>query len=248
MLNHHIKAVRVPLIGAALLIGVTVELSSGEDSPSARLLLERFKSTHFAWQQLEVAKEIVAIHDRTVVEQLEGLLEHEDRHLRGNAAFILAGLGDPRGFQVIVAILTDNSSNRALGPGIGIAPSDGHTYSLAQQIEADRYYAVHLLGELKDRRAIPVLIPLLSDDTINYNVGWALGKIGDRRAIRPLIDALKDSDALMRISAIKALEKMQAREAVPYLRALLNDRALPRGWDQITVGETARSAISRLEP
>jgi hypothetical protein len=49
------------------------------------VLLERFKSTEFECQQLEVAKQIVALHDPTVVEQLTGLLEHENRHLRGNA-------------------------------------------------------------------------------------------------------------------------------------------------------------------
>jgi hypothetical protein len=79
-------------------------------------------------------------------------------------------------------ILMDASSNRTLGPGIGIGPSDGHTYSLSHQIQADRYYAVHLFGELKDRRAIPVLIPLLRDETLNYKVAWALGQIGGRAA------------------------------------------------------------------
>jgi hypothetical protein len=36
-------------------------------------------------------------------------LHPEDRHLRGNAAFIYAWLGDPRGFDVIAAILSDRS-------------------------------------------------------------------------------------------------------------------------------------------
>jgi len=38
------------------------------------------------------------------------------------------------------------------------------------QIQSDRYYAVHLLGELEDSRATPILIPLLQDTEINYKV------------------------------------------------------------------------------
>jgi HEAT repeat protein len=238
--------VGVLLMPVVLLGGVTVELSSAQEPPSAKVLLERFNSVEFEWQRLKVAKQIVALQDPTVVDQLTGLLEHADRRLRGDAAFILAGLGDPRGFQVITAILTDASPNRTLGPAFGIAPSDGHTYSLAQQIKADRYYAVHLLGELKDRRAIPVLVPLLGDVTINYKVAWVLGQIGDARAIGPLIETLKAEDAHVRISAIHALETLRAAEAVPHLRALVHDRALPNAGDQVTVGDTARAAIRKL--
>ncbi len=47
------------------------------------------------------------------------------------------------------------------------------------QIRADRYYAVHLLGELGNNRAVDVLVPMLADAQVNYKVAWALGKIDD---------------------------------------------------------------------
>ncbi len=97
-------------------------------------------------------------------------LTNEDRHIRGNVAFIFAGLGDPRGLQVITDILTDRSDRPH--PGVG-----GGNRTLQAQIIQDRYYAVHLLGELRDPRAIPILIPLLKDADINYKVPWALGQM-----------------------------------------------------------------------
>jgi len=53
-----------------------------------------------------------------------------------------------------------------------------------RQITSDRYFAIHVLDELKDKRAVPILIPLLQDDQINYNAAWALGEIGDELTIR----------------------------------------------------------------
>ncbi len=51
----------------------------------------------------------------------------------------------------------------------------------------------------------------------------------------------------LRISAIHGLETLRATEALPYLRALLNDRELPSAGDQVSVADTARAAILKLE-
>ena len=145
------------------------------------------------------------------LQRLAPWLTHEDRHLRGNAALVFAGLGDPRGFETIRFMLFDRSE-RLEGQGI---PTAG--FSVVRQIRSDRYYAVHLLGELKDVRAVEPLIPLLEDHEINYKVAWALGEIGDARAIPPLMAALGNRDALVRVSAIQALVTLGATEAVPKL-------------------------------
>src|SRR5258705_10729735 len=102
---------------------------------------------------------------------------------------------------------------------------------------ADRYYAVHLLGHLKGARTVEILLPLLEDKDINYHVAWALGEAGDVRAVGPLIAVLRDSDALVRISAIQSLEKLGATEALPAIRTLLTDHGLPRAGDQVPVAD-----------
>jgi HEAT repeat protein len=230
------------LIAAALIVVAVVpaQVVAQRQSPVDSLLAEFHRPQYF-WQQLEVAKRPVSAGDRRAIELVEPLVTHEDRHLRGNAAYVLAGLGEARGFDVLAAILSDRSE-RPIGQGI-----PGGNMTVGHQITADRYYAVHLLGELGSGRAVDVLLPLLADAEVNYKVAWALGKIGDPRAIRPLISALDDSDALVRVGAIQALAELRAAEALPKLQELLNDNELPRAGDRVPVAHTARAAIARLQ-
>jgi HEAT repeat protein len=233
--------------GVALAL-MTVTLSSVSESRqpvSPRQLLDQFLNTPVFWRQFEIAKQIVALHDPSVLPELVGWLNHEDRHLRGNAAFIFASLGDDRGFEVIRAILADRSS-RPEAQGVPSVASDGR-YSVEQQIMADRYYAAHLFGDLKDPRAVPILVPLLSEEEVNYIVPWSLGEIGDKRAVAPLIKTLADENPSMRVLAIYALEKLGAKDALPALYRLLNDNERSNFGDLISVAEAVKAAIIKLE-
>ncbi len=167
-------------------------------------LVGQFESKTVFWEQFEVAKKIVALHDKSVLPRLEPWLRSEDMRRRGNAAFVFARLGDDRGFQVIHAILEDRSPKRAVFE----VDSAGHP-SPARQIRADRYYAAHLFGDLKDVRAVPILVALLKDEDVKEIVPWSLGEIGDKSAIPPLKDALGDNSLTMRASALRALEKLE---------------------------------------
>jgi HEAT repeat protein len=214
---------------------------TGQQGESLAVLVREFNGSQYFWQQLEVAQKLVARNDRKVLSQIQPCLNNEDRHLRGNAAFVFAGFGDERGFKVIDDILMDRSSPRPEGQGI---PGGG--WALAAQIKADRYYAVHLLGLLKNPRPLPVLIPLLKDNEINYKVAWALGEIGDKAAIPALIDALNDPSPDMRVSSIEALDTLDATEALPRLRLLLKDDDRIHTDNLRKVSEAAQSAIARL--
>lgn len=205
-------------------------------------LVEQFESTTMFWKQFEVAKKIVALHDKSVLQDLEPWLSNEDMRRRGNAAFIFASLGDDRGFQVIKSILEDRSTKRAVDE----IDSTGRP-SPGLQIRDDRYYAVHLFGDLGDSRAVPILVPLLKDQEVNSIVPWSLGEIGDKSAIPPLIETLADNSSDMRVLAIYALEKLKAKEAMPQLRALLDDEEKIHFDGLGTVAEAARAAIASLE-
>ncbi len=212
-----------------------------QQRPSSAELLQQFVGTKVFWQQIEVAREIVAANDLTVLPKLQSWLTHEDRHIRGNVAFIYAALGDTRGFDVIAAILGDRSE-RPEGQGI-----PGGRWSLPGQIRADRYYAAHLLGDLKDPRAVPILVPLLNDSEINYIVPWSLGQIGDSAATQPLIRTLNDQNPSMRVLAILALAELRATEALPRLRQLLGDNERA-DFDRLeSVAEAAQTAIDKLQ-
>jgi HEAT repeat protein len=205
-------------------------------------LVEQFRTAQYFWQQIEIAKKIVALKDKSVLPQLEPWLNHEDRHIRGNTAFVFAGLGDARGFETITVILNDRAG-RPEGHGI-----PGGRWNLPGQISADRYYAAHLLGDLKDPRAVPILIPLLHDKDVAYIVPWSLGEIGDRAAIPPLIELLSDSSADLRALAIYALTALRATEALPKLREMLDDSAKISFDGLGPVSDAAREAIAKLKP
>jgi HEAT repeat protein len=214
----------------------------GQQPPFVSSLLRQFESENVFWRQFEVAKAIVAASDTSVLPQLESWLTHQDRHLRGNAAFIFAGLGDPRGFDAIVAMIDDRSERREVHN-----ISSAGLPSIQEQIREDRYYAAHLLGDLKDPRAIPILVPLLTDPDVNYIVPWSLGQIGNPSAITALIGSLSDLDPSMRVLAIHALIELKATGAVPRLRQLLDDTARSTFDKFESVAEAAQDAIDKLQ-
>jgi HEAT repeat protein len=119
--------------------------------------------------------------------------------------------------------------------------------SATRQTREDRYYAAHLFGDLKDPRAIPILIPYLNDEDVNYIVPWALGEIGDKSAVPALVGALSNKSPDVRVLAIYALEELRAKEALPQIRALLNDNERIHFDGLVTVGQAAEGAVTKLE-
>lgn len=174
-----------------------------EPPPIKNNLLTQYSQAKYFWQQLEVAQKIVKGGDASILADLEPVLTLEDRHLRGNAAFVFASFGDRRGFETIRVMLADRS-DRPEGQGI-----PGGRFTAAGQIRADRYYAVHLLGLLKDPRAVDLIVPLLDDPDLNYKVPWALAEIGDPSARQALNAALTHADPKVRASAIDAIESLK---------------------------------------
>jgi hypothetical protein len=220
------------------------EKPSVDNTQSSNALVEQFKNEKVFWKQMEIAKAVVGRHDASVLPPLAEWLGHRDRHVRGNVAFIFASFGDRRGLQTIADILADRSE-RPEGQGIPTAPSDGR-YRFERQVAADRYYAAHLLGDLRDPRGIALLVPLLDDPETQSIVPWSLGQIGDKRAIPPLIAALDNDDPSNRVLVIYALEALDAKEAVPGLMALVNDDRKSRFGALVTVSEAAKAALAKL--
>jgi HEAT repeat protein len=228
-------------LGVLLVLLFAASLVRGQQPSSLDQLVRQFERETVFWRQFEAAQAIVAAHDPSVLPRLESWLTHEDRHLRGNAAFIYGALGDPRGFDVIVAILNDRSE-RPEAQGF-----PGGRWSLEGQISADRYYAAHLLGDLKAPRAMPILIPLLRDPDVNYIVPWSLGQIRDRSAIPALIESLSDQNPSIRVLAIYALVELKATEALPRLRQLLGDNEKSNFGKLESIADAAQAAIAKLQ-
>jgi HEAT repeat protein len=205
----------------AWLVAIFAVTSASAATPEVSQLISRFQAEPVFWKQQELASEIAAVATLGDLLVLEPWLDHRDRHIRGNVAYLFAQMGDKRGLATILEILADKSADRHVEWHGGSFSYTGNAEeamakflrspaALRAQMVTDRYYAVHLLGKLRDKRAVETLIPLLKDSDINYNVAWALGEIGDARAVPGLIDALTNSDAFVRVSAIGALEALRA--------------------------------------
>jgi len=214
-----------------------------DTTQNSSALIQQFKNEKVFWKQFEIGKTIAGRHDPSVLPPLADWLGHPDRHIRGNVAFIFASLGDPRGLQTIADILADRSE-RPEGQGTSTA-SDGR-YRFERQGAADRYYAAHLLGDLRDPQGVALLVPLLDDAETQSIVPWSLGQIGDKRAIPPLIAALDNDDPSSRVLVIYALEELHAKEAVPRLMTLVNDDRKSRFGALVSVSEAAKAAIAKL--
>ena len=245
-------------LGFFLLVLLPLSVSSsriadaGQQSPPTDVV-ERFKAGAFS-QRLEIAKSLIAAHDTRNLARIESLLADPDRHLRGDTAFVFASLGDSRGLDVILAILSDRV-DRPKGQGVGcVIRGDGDScWSVKRQIVADRYYAVHLLGLLRNPRAVPTLVSYIEDPDIDYKIPWALTNIGGKEAINGLIVALRSRNPEVRVYAVEGLEDLHATDAVPEITPLLDDQGVSRygrsGYvaGGITVGEAAHDAIAALQ-
>ena len=93
-----------------------------------------------------------------------------------------------------------------------------------------RHLACDLLGEIRDPKAVPVLVEALGDkDEFGTSVASAaaraLGRCGDRGPIPALVKALESPDRDLRYEAARALGILRADEAKAPLRKLLKDAA-----------------------
>ena len=121
-----------------------------------------------------------------------------------------------------------------------------------RKISADRYYAVHLFGDLKDVRVKAVAILITSIERPRGPLYRALGAQRDRRKGRrphPIMLMLTDKNPDMRVLAIDALERLRAKGSLPQLRLLLGHDDQRIHFDGLgnTVAEAARAAIAKLE-
>lgn len=178
--------------------------NEGRDVEIQRIFHD-FESAQFFWEQREIARELIAIGDPEIIRLMKPLLVVSERARRCNAAYVIAGLGDDSGIDIIIQELRDESQRPVV-----------YDTSLEQQILHDRYYAALLLGSIKSTRAVPALIEATRDPTINYRAAVSLGEIGDPRAV-PAIRAMIDASPGERLWAGWGLAALNEQEGYDIL-------------------------------
>lgn len=107
-------------------------------------------------------------------------------------------------------------------------------YNASDQLQT-RTYALAALVAAKDERAVPLAVNVVTDKD-GYVRGEMLRRLVEAKAvviIAPLIETLKDktvmggdigTDSNIRSSIIQGFSNFQAKEAIPVLRGILNER------------------------
>ena len=135
------------------------------------------------------------------------------------AASVLDASGQPRvSWWPIAFTLQRLEDPRAL-PALLSLTKDAHPYT--------RAFAVKGLGALKDRSALPVLMPLLTsgDRPVLIETIRAFGRIGDPAAAEPLLKVINDAKAEphVRLEAVTAIANVRAANVADSLLDLLGD-------------------------
>lgn len=93
---------------------------------------------------------------------------------------------------------------------------------LGQALLTDRSYNVRaqaaiVLGKLKDRRGVPLLVKALADKeaAVRAMAAASLGKLGDPTAIPALRMRLEDPDGMVRTTVSRAITTIESGEATP---------------------------------
>ncbi|MCS7193108.1 MAG: HEAT repeat domain-containing protein [Armatimonadetes bacterium] len=156
-------------------------------------------------------------------------LKDEDENVRAVAAASLGKLRYAEAAPELVLVLADKSERVQAHAEWALENIGGKAISAIMESAkkpTTKLRAFRLLGRLKAKEAVPILIEGLNDrkPKIRSMAAWALGEIGDRKAIPALERAINDKvDEVRRESAI-ALGKLGAKEI---LRARLSEEKSP---------------------
>jgi HEAT repeat protein len=124
----------------------------------------------------------------------------------------------------------------------GKSAVDSLLFSLHRTDDDIKKLIIDALGEIKDKKAAPLLVALLSDqnDNIAASAVEALGKLADPGTVPPLLEILNRDNPLLVFSAIKALEQIGDQSAVEPLIGILGKSVYRR------VGLEALGAIGDM--
>jgi HEAT repeat protein len=91
-----------------------------------------------------------------------------------------------------------------------------------------RKFIVDIIGEVKDRKALPLLLKALKDDDDNVRASSVehLGRMGDPSVVDALIEILKSGDLWTAFPAADALGRIGDKKAIPSLIGALAVKAL----------------------
>jgi HEAT repeat protein len=205
--------------------------------PLARILRDD-KDNDIKSSVLKALGSIKGEHARAI---LLGYLEVKDEGLKKSAVSSLLKIKEPRAIEPAFAFLYDHNvaipleqmGKYAVIPLMKILQKNGNK---------NRKDFARLLGDIKDRRAVNVLISALHDPEVGVREAAAgsLGQIKDARSVEPLVAALNDSDIHVRLSAFYALAVFKN----PRVKQIISSALKSFKDKRYTASETSRLVLA----
>jgi HEAT repeat protein len=137
------------------------------------------------------AMEILVEFGREALPRLVELLRDENEEVRNFSAVMLGDIGSRDVVPQLIQALRDPDVNVSHGAAeaLGKIGDRSALGPLASLLKGDfwlQYPAIVAIAEMRDNRAIPLLLELLNDPLLIKPVVEALGKIGDVRALKTI--------------------------------------------------------------
>lgn len=184
----------------------------------------------------------------------------EDIARRGLACLALGYLRFRPAIRVLIGLAEDSDLRLVCESlrGLSLMGSTQPTRPLLRLLrhssrEEVRNAVINALGMLRDKRAIDVLVGILTDrEESEYTRSYAAEALGllekTDRTIAALVEALKDPSPTIRWSAINSLGLTGDERLTEVLQACVSDHeVVPALPDRETVGSAAETALRNLE-
>lgn len=151
--------------------------------------------------------------------------------LKMQLSLALGSIGNPQAATELTALLSDDNeilchyASMALGKIKSPIVVD-HILNAMVTLPQDRLvYAIFVLEELGDKRAVPALIETLfsRDDAVKEAALRALQNLPDERAFKPLAFLTKDKSYRIRTLAGYALANFEDNRVIPYIKQMFTD-------------------------
>ena len=151
--------------------------------------------------------------------------------LKMQLSLALGSIGNPQAAHDLTALLSDDNeiichyASMALGK-IKSPIVVEYILNAMVSLPQDRLvYAIFVLEELGDKRAIPALIESLfsRDEAVKEAALRALQNLPDERAFRPLTFLTKDKSYIIRTLAGYALANFEDNRVIPYIKQMFKD-------------------------
>ncbi|MFC1856011.1 HEAT repeat domain-containing protein [Thermodesulfobacteriota bacterium] len=183
------------------------------------------------------------IRNKKAVDKIIDVLK-SDKGRRYVAAFALGQINDNKGTRALIEALDDVDAEVKRYAAISITKNPKGDKSGADKLDvvgelikflgrqdvSDKTFALSVIGELKDKRAVDAVIKEV-DGKFKEQALWALGKLKDERAVDVIVKKLSHSDWKIRVAAARSLGSIHSEKAVAEIEKNLEDEnVFVREW------------------